>query len=154
MPGVLPRHQTGNVTFQVDAADAVIGGQLVESDGASPAFVRTAVAGSKVCIGVATNDAVGSTVSQVPTVPGTASPVINAALVSSYVAVASDGVWPVRYAASAAFGQRMKTAAGGTVTPFTGAETPDELVGICYEPAGVTVTSGFVIGAMRLAGLS
>jgi hypothetical protein len=154
MAGVLPIHEHGPVTFEVSAADAIVGGQLVESDSGSPAAVHVAGAGSILVIGVATNDAVGSSYSQTTTVPGTTAPTVNAALLTNYVAVAASGVYPLSYAASANFGQRLKAAANGTVTPFTGGETPNELVGICYEPAGVTVSSSAVVGAVRLAGLA
>jgi hypothetical protein len=154
MAGALPAYQHGPVTFTVAAAGSVVGGILVESDGASPAGIRAASAGSIKVIGVCTNDAVGPSFSQTPTDPGTTSPVINAALLPNQVAVAASGVWRLLYAASATFGQRLKAAANGTVTPFAGGETPDELVGICYEPAGVTFVSTPVLGLTRLAGLA
>jgi hypothetical protein len=155
MAGVVPRYDDGPVTFQCSDSASIVGGMLVESDAGSPAKVQPASAGSQVSIGVATNDTVGVSVSQVPTVPGTTSPSINAALLPPYVAVASDGVYPVRYAATTAFGARLKCAANGQVTPWvSGTDNAELIVGICYEPGGVTVSSGFVVGAMQLSGLS
>jgi len=154
MSGVLPRYQHGPVTFNVSPADAVVGGQLVESDGLTPAGVHVAGASSILVIGVASNDAVGASYAQTATAAGTTAPVINAALLPNQVAVYASGVFGLLYAASAAFGQRLKAAANGTVTPFTGGETPNELVGICYEPGGVTYVSTPVLGQVRLAGLA
>ena len=152
MPGAVPVYREGPVTFTTNATATIVGGQLVESDGASPALVRPASAGSLVCIGVATNDAVGASVSQVPTVPGTDSPVVNVAIVQPYVAVATDGVWLLTYAAAATFAARLKCAANGQVTPWiSGTDNPELIVGICYEPAGVSGPS--IQGQVRLQGL-
>jgi hypothetical protein len=154
MPGAIPAFEEGPVTFTVNAADTVVGGQLVESDGASPAFIRAASADSQKCIGVATNDGVGVSVSQVPTVPGTDSPVVNVSLVDPYVAIGTRGVWRLLYAASATFGARLKCAASGQVTPWvSGVDNPELQVGICYEPAGVTVSGPAVAGQTKLINL-
>jgi hypothetical protein len=133
MPTVIPRFDNGPVTFTAIAA--VTGGQLVD---AVAGGVQPAGAASNVCCGVATTDAIPIGTSQVPTVPGITTS-INASPLPPYVAVASDGVWPLTYAAAATFGQRLVTAANGQVTPA--AATPDarQIVGICYEPAGVAL---------------
>jgi hypothetical protein len=146
MPGVIPRYQKGPVTFTANAA--ITGGQLV--DPAAGGTVAPAAAGSNVCLGVAVTDAIPAATSQAPTVPG-ASVAVNLSPIGQYVGVASEGVWPVTYAASATFGQRLITAANGQVTPA--AATPDarQVIGICYEPAGVTVSGTPVVGAMLLS---
>jgi hypothetical protein len=133
MPGVIPRFQEGPVTFT--ASTTITGGMLV--DAVSGGTVAPAGAGSVLCIGVATTDAIPAATSQVPTVPG-ASVSINESPITQYVAVASEGVYPVTFAAACAFGARVITAANGQVTP-AGA-TPDSrtVVGICLEPAGVS----------------
>lgn len=150
--GIVPSYEEGPVTFQVSAA--VAAGLLVESDGGSPAMCRPASAGSELCIGVATLDAVPTTTSQTPTVPGWPGPSINAALLPPYTSVAARGVWLLQYAASCAFGDRVKCAAAGQVTPWIfGTDNPELIVGICYEPAGVTFSSPGTLGQTRLCGL-
>jgi hypothetical protein len=141
MATVIPRFDQGPVTFT--ALAAVTGGQLC--DGAAGG-VQPAGAASNVCVGVATTDALPTSTSQAPTIPG-ASVAINAAPIPPYVAVANSGVWPLTYAAAATFGQRLVTAANGQVTPA--AATPDarQVVGICMEPAGVGIAG---VGATLL----
>jgi len=146
MAGVIPVFEEGPVTFPV--AVAVTGGQLVEAVGATG--VQPAAAGSFVCLGVATTDGLPSSTSQAPTIPGIpAANAIQAAPLPSYVSVASDGVWPVTYAAAATFGQRLICAANGQVTPAGAAPDARTVVGVCYEPAGVGVGA---VGAMLLTG--
>jgi hypothetical protein len=141
MPAVTPRFQEGPVTFAVIAA--VTGGQLV--DGVAGG-VQPSGAASNVCVGVALTDALPAGTSQTPTVPG-APVAVNLAPYPSTVAVANEGVWPLTYAAAATFGQRLVTAANGQVTPA--AATPDarQVVGICFEPAGVGIGA---VGAVNL----
>ena len=133
MTAVTPRFAAGPVTFTVLAP--VVGGQLV--DGAVGG-VQPSAAASAVCVGVATSDALPTSTSQAPTVPG-APVAVNLAPYPAQVAVAVKGVWPLTYAAAATFGQRLICAANGQVTPA--AATPDArtVVGICMEPAGVTL---------------
>jgi hypothetical protein len=133
MPTVIPRFDEGPVTFTAIAA--VTGGQLVDPSGVG---VGPAGAGSSVCLGVAVTDALPASTSQVPTVPGVPT-AVNASPLPPYVAVASDGVWPLTYAAAATFGQRLITAANGQVTPAGAAPDARQVVGICYEPAGVGI---------------
>jgi hypothetical protein len=130
---VTPRFAAGPVTFTV--LSAVVGGQLV--DGAAGG-VQPSAAGSFVCIGVATSDAIPTTTSQTPTVPG-APVAVNLAPYPAQVAVAVKGVWPLTYAAAATFGQRLVTAANGQVTPAGAAPDARSVVGICMEPAGVAL---------------
>jgi hypothetical protein len=115
-------------------------------------MVQPASADSELVIGVATVDAVPTTTDQTPTVPGWPGPSINIAALPPYTAVAAEGVWPCLYAADAAFGDRLKAAATGQVTPWiSGTDNPELIIGICYEPDGVTATH---FGATRLAGLA
>jgi hypothetical protein len=152
MPGAVPAFREGPVTFVTNANATIVGGMLVESDGGTPALIRPAGAGSAVVIGVATNDSVGTAVSQVPTVPGADSPVVNVSIIDQYNAVATKGVWRLTYAAAATFGARLKAAANGQVTPWvSGTDNPELIVGVCYESAGVSGAG--VVGLTRLAGL-
>jgi hypothetical protein len=142
MPAIVPRFQEGPVTAAVIAA--VVGGQLV--DGVAGG-VQPSAAGSNVCVGVALSDSLPASTSQTPTVPG--APVsVNLAPYPAQVAVSSEGVLPVTYAAAATFGQRLITAANGQVTPAGAAPDARQVVGICYEPAGVAPGA---VGAMLLA---
>jgi hypothetical protein len=150
---VVPFFEHGPVTFPVSAA--VLGGQLVMSDGANPASVIPAVAASLLVIGVACNPAVPTSESQVPTVPGWPGPTINLSPLDQYTAVAAQGVYPVYFGASAAFGQRLKPAANGTVVPWvSGTDSVELIVGICYDTHGVTYVSTPLRGQVRLVGLS
>jgi hypothetical protein len=148
MTSVLPRYRHGPVTFTVNAAATITGGMLVESDGASPALVRPASAASQVCLGVATTDGVGASVSQTFTLPGSP-PTVNAGTYPNFVAVDCTGVYPLTYTAAATFGARLKCAANGQVTPWvSGTDNAELIVGICYEPSGVGIGA---VGATRLA---
>ena len=133
MTAVTPRFAAGPVTFTV--LSPVVGGQLL--DGAVGG-VQPSAAASTVCVGVATSDAIPSTTSQTPTVPG-APVAVNLAPYPAQVAVAVKGVWPLTYAAAATFGQRLITAANGQVTPAGAAPDARSVVGICMEPAGVAL---------------
>jgi hypothetical protein len=141
MPAITPRFTEGPVTFTVLAQ--VAGGQLV--DGAAGG-VQPSAAGSNVCVGVALTDALPASTSQVPTVPG--APVsVNLAPYPNTVAVANEGVYPLTYAAAATFGQRLITAANGQVAPAGAAPDARQVVGICFEPAGVALGA---VGAVNL----
>lgn len=142
MPGVTPRFARGPQTCTVLAQ--VVGGQLV--DGAAGG-VQPSGAGSFVCIGIALEDAIPAATSQAPTVPG-APVAVNLAPYPAQVAVASEGIYPVTYAAAATFGQRLIAAANGQVTPAGAAPDARTVVGICMEPAGVGAGA---VGAMSLS---
>lgn len=144
MPGVTPRFDRGPVTFTVVPTASIVGGQLVD---ATATGVQPAGAASNVCLGVAVTDALGATVAQTPTVPG-APVAVNLAPFPNTVGVASEGVYPVTYAAAATFGQRLITAANGQVTPAGATPDARQVVGICYEPAGVALGA---VGAMSLS---
>lgn len=136
MPSIPMRTQGGPQSY--DVAEAITGGQLVE--GRANSTVGKAAAGSTKVLGVALNDAV--TAASINT--GVVNGVLNAAPAETRVVVAKSGVEvPVTYAADATFGQRLKAAANGTVTPFvSGTDTdPALIVAICTEPDGVTVAT-------------
>jgi hypothetical protein len=142
MTAIAPRFTEGPVTFTT--IGAVTGGQVV--DGVAGG-VQPSGAASNVVVGVAVSDSLPASTSQAPTVPG-APVAVNLAPYPSQVAVASEGVYPVTYAAAATFGQRLITAASGQVTPAGAAPDARQVIGICYEPAGVALGA---VGAMLLA---
>lgn len=131
----------------------ITGGQLVAAT--TGGRVAVAGAGSVKVLGVALGDAIAP--EDVVTAPAGTPPTLAAVPQATTVAVAYGGAEvPVTYAADAAFGDRLVAAASGTVTPFTGfAAGQDQanvdfrlIVGICTEPAGVTVSSQ-AVGLMR-----
>jgi len=133
MATVIPRQDQGPVTFTAIAT--VTGGQVV--DGVAGG-VQPSGAGSNAVVGVATTDAIPAATSQTPTIPGITT-AVNAAPLPPYVAVANSGVWPLTYAAAATFGVRLITAANGQVTPAGATPDARQVVGICMEPAGVSL---------------
>lgn len=137
MPGVLPRFESGPPSFTV--AEAITGGQLVEARAAS--VVGVAAAGSAKCIGVARTDAQPSSVSPTGTTVYGA-PSIDVSIPPDKVAVASEGYYQLTYVAAAAFGDRLKCAALGKVTPWiTATDSAALIVGVCMEPAGVSAAA-------------
>lgn len=137
MSGVNPVLFEGPDTVSVNVA--VTGGQLVMPD-STTGKVKPATAGATTVLGVALEDGQ----------PASAQTNLNFATARTEVAVCYSSVdVRVTYAANAAWGQKLKAAANGQVTPWvTGTDTaPEQIVGICSEPAGVT--SGNV-GRMRL----
>lgn len=137
MSGVLPNTKMGPRTFEVSAA--VTGGQLVEVDGTT-GKVKPAGAGSALVLGVAAANAM----------PAGSDTNNNYATYRPHVAVYYGGYeMPVTYAANAAFGVLLKSAANGQVTPWvSGTDAAGLIVGRCTEPGGVS--SGNV-GLMRTA---
>ena len=135
MGRVLPRFTDGPRTYE--AVEALTGGQLVEAraGGVDNAGCGIAGASSAKVLGVAQKDAS-------PTVGAPRTPtagVLDVTMAPAEVAVINDGFVPVKYAAAAAYGDRLIAAANGTVTP-AGA-TPDArlIVGWCAEKAGVAL---------------
>lgn len=141
MPGIPVRRKGGIRSHEV--VEAITGGQLVE--GRASSKVGVASAGTKRFLGVAIADAVPAT----DFAPGVVNGVLNAAPKPNRVGLAHAGdEVPVKYAATATFGQRLKAAANGTVTPFVDADDAQLLVGKCIEPAGVTVAN--TVGYMEV----
>lgn len=143
MSGIPVVRKTGPRSFPVSAN--VTGGQLcAPSTGGN---IAPAGAGSTKVLGVAINDAVPASSFEEGPVNG----VLNAAPKPNRAALAYGGdEVPVTYAANAAFGDKLKAAAAGAVTPFvSGTDTdPALVVGICTEPGGVVVATK-AVGLMR-----
>lgn len=134
MPGIPVRRKHGPRSHEV--VEAIVGGQCVEGRAASK--VGVAAAASKRFLGVAIADAVPASAFN----PAPVSGVLNAMPLPNRVGLAKSGdEVPVVYAAVATFGQRLKCAAAGKVTPFVDADDPQLLIGKCIEPAGVTVVN-------------
>lgn len=121
---------------------AITGGNLV----AATTGGRVTIAGSastKV-LGVALNDAIAP--EDVVNTPSGTPPNLVAVPAATKVAVAYGGMEvQVTYAANADFGAKLIAAADGKVTPGT---TAGQVVGICTEPNGVTVSTN-AVGLMR-----
>ncbi|SDC45912.1 hypothetical protein [Nocardioides lianchengensis] len=128
--GAIPQvRKTGPKSYP--AAEAVVGGQLVEGRAASK--VGVAAAGSVKVLGVSLNDAVAVLVTD--PVGG----VLNTAPLGTRVNVAKGVEVPVKYAAAAALGDKLIAASNGRVTPAGANPDARTIVGECTEPAGVTV---------------
>jgi hypothetical protein len=129
MAGATPAFDRGPVTYEVNVA--VTGGQLVEVDGVT-GKVKPATAGTAVCLGVATTDAIPTATNQNPT--GT----ILVHPKPPHVAVAYSGVWRLTAGAAIAFGVLVKTAANGTVVTWvSGTDAAGLIVGRCVDSAGI-----------------
>lgn len=138
MPGVIPRYDSGPVTFEV--VEAIAGGKLVEAR--TGGKVGVAAAASIKCLGVATKDA--TPVASQESTDAFGNAVLNTGHVTEFVAVQGNGAtFNVTYAADCAFGVLLKCAANGAVTPWvSGTDTNAALiVGRCTEPAGVVVAT-------------
>lgn len=143
MPGVSARYEK-QLPISYEVTETVAGGQLVEARAASK--VGVAAAGSVRCLGVATKDAMPAATSNTNTSIG-GYPNIDLGVPTQYVAVAREGVWPLPYAAAAAFGDSLICAANGQVTPAGATPDARTIIGKCREPAGVAS------GAIGLVGL-
>lgn len=132
MAGIIPKFSGhGPYTWPV-LTGTVAGGQLVIPDGAQAGGVVPAGAGAKNCLGVSLTDGA---------VAGTDS-ATDAAARPAYVSVEGDCVIKVTFAAAATFGQKLKTAANGQVTPWVdGTDDPAMVVGYCFD---TTVANGAV----------
>lgn len=135
MGSILPRYRDGRT---YEAVATVTGGQLVEAraGGIDNPGCGPAAAGSRKVVGVAQKDATpGGNAPRQP-VAGVLDQTLAPAEVTVYGG--GDGFVPVKYAAAAAFGDRVKAAADGTVTPWvSGTDGADLIVGWCAEKAGV-----------------
>jgi hypothetical protein len=150
MSAVLPHYGLGPDSYQVSAQ--VLGGQLVVPDASPASTVSVAGAAAINVLGVAGIDA-APIVSQAGTNTGYGQPVVDISFLPDYVAVYHGPCdTHVTYAAAATFGQLLKAAALGQVTPWvSGADTnPATIVGRCTQPGGVL--AGATVGRMRLFG--
>lgn len=139
MSGVAQYRKAGPRTY-TPADNAVIrGGRVVE--GVAGGRIQEAGAGSLVTLGVALTDAIApEDVVTGPTAGADGRPVTALYSAPTTVAVADGGIEvKVTYAANAAFGQRLISAANGTVTPAGANPDARSIVGKCTEPLGVVV---------------
>ncbi len=129
MAAITQTRQTGPKSYP--ALETVVGGQLVEGRATNGGGVGVAGAGSAKVAGVALNDALATQVTEA--VGG----VLNTAPLGTRVNVAKSVEVPVKYAAAAAFGDKLVAASLGRVTPA--GPTPDArtIVGECTEVGGV-----------------
>jgi hypothetical protein len=114
---------------------------LVEPDAAT-GRIKPAGAATALCLGVALGDASASDFSNADTTDTWGHTVVNATYPPNEVAVAFQGVFKLKVAATSAtvpFGALVKCAANGEVTlNSTGsAATFDVIIGRCVEPLGI-----------------
>ena len=149
MSGSLPHYRLGPSSYQVSAL--VAGGLLVVGD-SSGTTVSVAGAAALNVLGVAGNDA-SPIVSQAGTTTAYGDTLVDISVLPDYVSVYHGADMHVTYAANAAFGQLLKAAANGTVTPWvSGTDTlPATIVGRCTQPGGVTVST-LATGRARIFG--
>lgn len=151
MSGVPIVTKSGPKTYTPAAGQSIKGGNVVEATAGKR--IKAAAAGSVKVLGVALTDAIAP--EDVTTQPSGTPPTLAAVPQATSTAVAYAGMEvPVVYTANAAFGQRLVAAADGKVSPApafnAGAPTdPLLVIGICTEPAGVTVASK-ATGLMRV----
>lgn len=121
-------------------AELIVGGQVVEARGSSR--VGVAGAGSLKVLGIAVTDGINpEAFVNTPTVVN-GLPVLDATQYPANVVVADAGIEvPVKYAAAAAFGDKLIAAAAGTVTPAGANPDARTIVGWCSEPAGVAINA-------------
>lgn len=126
-----PTYQAGPVPYEVNVDTD--GGLLVEPDAATGRIKPTAGA-SLAVLGVSRERGIPTTTDQNP-VGG-----VNYNPLPSKISVdATAGYFMMKYAATATFGQRIQSAAGGQVTPWVAAGDPRLMVGWCADPGGATV---------------
>lgn len=135
MAGVPMRYNDQPITYAV--SQVVAGGQFVDADQTTSntngaATVKPSGAASKLAIGVALRDAA----------PAGTDSVTDAAARPPNTTVARRGcVVPVTFAAASKFGDRLKTAAAGKVTPMAATDPASELVAINVTDTGATAAT-------------
>lgn len=128
--GAIPQvRQTGPKSYP--AVEAILGGQLVEGRATNGGSVGVAAAASVTVLGVSLNDAVAVLVTD--PVNG----VLDTAPLGTRVNVAKSLEVPVKYAAAAAFGDKLVAASAGRVTPAGATPDARTIVGECTELGGV-----------------
>lgn len=148
MPGIPVVFKHGQRTYTPADNATIVGGQLVEA--VAGGRIQKAAAGSVKVLGVALNDAIApEDLVTTGTTGADGRPVVSTAILPQNVAVVSNGAEVrVTYAANAAFGDKLIAAANGTVTPAGATPDARTIVGICTEPAGVTVSTN-AVGLIR-----
>lgn len=141
MAGVPVRYSDQPITYAVSAV--VAGGQFVDADQSASTTnlagtVTPSGAGSKIAVGVALRDAA----------PVGTDSATDAAARPANTTVARGGcVVPVTFAAASTFGDRLKTAAAGAVTPWIdGTDDPAMIVAINVDDGGhvASAATGYV----------
>jgi hypothetical protein len=146
MPGVPIRYTDQPITYAVSAI--VTGGQLVDADQSTSQTNATATvtpsgAGSKICVGAALRDAAPA---------GTDSATDAAARPPNTTVARSGCVVPVTFAAASHFGDLLKTAAAGTVTPWVdGTDDPDLIVAQNVDDGGYVAASAVGYISLRVS---
>lgn len=137
MSGIQVHYNEGPITYGVSAV--VAGGTFVDaaqsaSVTAAAALVATSGAGSLLAVGVALTDAA----------PAGTDPTNTTVQRPTTVTVARRGSCvPVVFAAASTFGDRLKTAASGQVTPWIdGTDDVAKIVGINVDPSGHIAAAG------------
>jgi hypothetical protein len=121
-------------------AELITGGQVVEARAASR--VGVAAAASLKVLGVAVTDGINPEAFVSTPVVVNGLPVVDATQLPGHVVLADSGIEvPVKYAAAAAFGDRLIAGALGTVTPAGANPDARTIVGVCSEPAGVAINA-------------
>jgi hypothetical protein len=134
MAAIVIVKKTGPATYVPADDQVILGGQVVVPSGTAG---RVAVGGadSLVVLGIAVTD--GKAPEDITTAP--VSGVLDGAQLAAWVTVAYGGmeVDGVKYAANATFGQKLKSAATGQVTPMVVDDDPRLEVGTCTQLGGV-----------------
>lgn len=141
MSGVAQYRQGGPDTYTPADNATIRGGDLVIP--AAGGRIDRAGADAVNVLGVALTDAIApEDVVTGTTTDGLGRPVLAAVAIPTTVAVAyGPTTVKLTYAANASFGQYLKAAANGTVTPITADGDPRLIVARCVEPQGVTIAT-------------
>lgn len=143
---VVNHFETGPKTYEV--VEEVKAGQVVEyrsgtATQAGLSLVGVAGAGSTKVAGVATryaNTKANLDAMQSSTSADGGYPISYAPRASESVAVIKRGEVPVKYAAAANYGDKLKAAASGQVTPWVrGTDSVELIIGSCQVQGGVAL---------------
>lgn len=141
--GVSPVFKSGSPqTFQVKSDQAIRAGRLVEfvTESSTTKIQEAALTSLKV-VGVATDDAVGTSVpdNDITYGTGVVRKAFDASTMVDYIAVSKAGVWSLQAGAAVAAFDVLKAGAAGTVVPWvSGTDSPASIVGI----AQAAISSG------------
>lgn len=128
-----PRH-TGPRTYE--CAEDITGGKLCEARAGG--LIAHARPGSLNALGVAATDGTTPDSHRTTTLDVSGVPTATATYLRTRVELIHNGrEVEVTYAAAAAFGDKLKAATDGDVTPMQPGDDPRALVGTCTQPRGV-----------------
>ena len=134
MAGVHHKFLNGPITYTV--VETIRGGQGVE--GRTGSVVGVSGANSLKFLGIATRDAIPSSVDTVNGTTPSGFAFVDTSGAEATDAIAYEGCWSVTYTAACAFGQGVKCAAAGAFAPWVdGTDTAGTRVGQSREPGGV-----------------